>query len=186
VGRVVAAVLVVVTGIAALGACGGSGDGPTGDAAGGSRSTAAGVAPGQAPCPVDALDGAEKPVTIRLWNTQVRANADELKRQVERFHAAQDDVRVQVVHVPTYDDILAKYKAGLTSGSGDLPDVGQFEDTMVQVLLDSRSTVSMQSCADRDHFPLDDFLPRTTTFYSVRGKLVAMPWVCLLYTSRCV
>lgn len=172
VGRCPMIVVVVVVGALVAVACGGGGGKAR---SGGSGSE--GVASGQAPCPVDALAGAEKPVTIRLWHTQVRANVEELERQVARFHAAQGDVRVKLVHVPTYEDMLAKYKAGLESGSGDLPDVGQFEETSVQTLLDSRSTVSMQSCVDRDGYPLDDFLPRTISYYSVDGKLVAMPWV---------
>jgi len=174
--RVAVAALVVATAAALLVACGGSDGGAPDKASGGSSAGGDGLAPGQAPCPIDALAEATKPVTIRMWHTQVRANAEELQRQVDRFNASQGDVRVKLVHVPTYAEILSKYKAGLSSGSGDLPDVGQFEDTSVQLLLDSRSTVSMQSCVDRDHYPLDDFLARTITFYSVGGKLVAMPW----------
>jgi len=164
---VLAVVAVVVAG-AALAACGGSGSGSDS----GGRSAA-----DQAPCPVDALDGAKKPVRIRFWHQQVRANADELKRQVDRFNSSQRDVRVQLVALPGYPESLAKYKSSLASGSGDLPDVGVFSENDVQTLLDSHSTVSMQSCVDRSHYSLDDFVPRTVSYYTVRGKLVSMPWI---------
>ncbi|MGZ7254078.1 hypothetical protein ACXWO5_10705, partial [Streptococcus pyogenes] len=60
---------------------------------------------------------------------------------------------------------------------GDLPDVGVFSENDVQTLLDSRSTVSMQSCVDRSRYSLDDFVPRTISYYTVRGRLVSMPWI---------
>lgn len=163
--RLAAALAAVALAAAALAACGGGGSGddaaPAGD---------------QAECPVDALRGAKKPVTIRFWNVLARDNLDELRRQTKEFNSSQDDVRVQLVQLTGYPDLLTKYKAGLNTGSGDLPDLAGFEETTVQTLLDSHSTVMIQSCVDRDHYPLDDFIPRTISYYSVGGKLRAMPW----------
>jgi len=130
----------------------------------------------QAECPVDALAGARKPVTIRFWNVLARDNLDVLKRQTARFNSSQHDVRVELVQQTGYPELLAKYKAGLSTGSGDLPDLAGFEETTVQTLLDSHSTVMIQSCVDGDHYDLDDFVPRTISYYSVGGKLRAMPW----------
>lgn len=160
----VASVLALASG--ALVACGG----------GGGSGEEASPAGDQAPCPVDALADAKKPVTIRFWHVLARENLDELKRQTAEFNSSQDEVRVQLVTQTGYPDLLSKYKGGLSSGSGDLPDLAGFEETTVQTLLDSRSTVMMQSCIDRDHYSLDDFVPRTISYYSVGGKLRAMPW----------
>ncbi len=144
----------------ALGACGGGG----GD----------GSSSGPSGCPLDALAKAKSPVEIKFWHAQARANLDELKRQTDLFNASQSKVRVKLVDQTGYVESLQKYKAGLESG--DLPDLAQFEETAVQTLLDSRSTVTLQDCVDRDHYDLSDFIPRTISYYTVDGKLRALPW----------
>ena len=125
-------------------------------------------------CPVDALTKAKSPVTITFWHSQARANLDELKRQISEFESMQDKVRVKLVDQTGYRETFEKYKAGLSSG--DLPDLGQFEETTVQQLLDSRSTVTMADCVAADHYRTSDFLPRALGYYTVDGKLRAMPW----------
>jgi sn-glycerol 3-phosphate transport system substrate-binding protein len=156
-GRVVVAVGVALALVVA--ACGGGGDDSSS---------------GRTGCPVDALERADGPVTIRFWHVQARANLDELKRQVERFHASQSKVRVKLVDQTAYPELLQKYKAGLTTG--DLPDLAQFEETAVQTLLDSQSTVTIADCVRRDRYDLSDFVPRTISYYSVEDELRALPW----------
>ena len=83
-------------------------------------------------------------------------------------------MHVSLLQFPNYQDLLTKYLGGLSSG--DLPDLFQPEDTTVQRLIDSRSTVPMQACVDADHYSLKDFLPRATGFYSYDNVLQGMPW----------
>jgi sn-glycerol 3-phosphate transport system substrate-binding protein len=153
IGGVVALMLVLT-------ACGGGGGGDSSGARTG--------------CPIDALDRADGPVTIRFWHVQARANLEELRRQVDRFHASQTRVRVRLVDQTAYPELLQKYRAGLTTG--DVPDIAQFEETAVQTLLDSRSTVTMGDCVRRDRYDLADFVPRTISYYTVEGELRALPW----------
>jgi sn-glycerol 3-phosphate transport system substrate-binding protein len=156
--------------ILVLGACGGGGGGDAGQATG---------------CPVRALDGVKDPVTIRFWHVQARANLDELKRQVARFEATHPKIRVKLVDQTGYPELLQKYKAGLSSG--DVPDLAQFEETTVQTLLDSKSTVTMGDCVKADRYDLSDFVPRTISYYTVQDELRSMPWnvsnPVLLYDS---
>jgi sn-glycerol 3-phosphate transport system substrate-binding protein len=147
----------------ALGACGGGGSTKSSNGGGSS-----------AKCPVDALKNAKGPVDIRFWHIQQRANLDELVRQVDEFNASQKKVHVTLVAQTGYKELFEKFKAGLTSG--DLPDVGQFEETTVQQLIDSRSTLPIQACVDADHYSLSDFLPRAISYYTVDDELQAMPW----------
>jgi sn-glycerol 3-phosphate transport system substrate-binding protein len=149
----------IVALVVALGACGGGG---------GSSSS------GSTGCPLDALDAAKGPVEIRFWHVQTRANLDELKRQTDEFNASQSKIRVKLVNQTGYKESLQKYKAGLSNG--DLPDLAQFEETAVQTMLDSKSTVTLQDCVDRDKYSLTDFIPRTISYYTVGGKLRALPW----------
>jgi sn-glycerol 3-phosphate transport system substrate-binding protein len=143
-----------------LGACSGGGDNESSDA--------------QAGCPLDALAKAKQPVEIRFWNVQQRANLDELNRQTALFNSSQSKVHVTLVNQAGYIESLQKYKAGLSNG--DLPDLAQFEETSVQTLLDSQSTVTLQDCVDADHYDLSDYIPRTISYYTVDQKLRALPW----------
>lgn len=125
-------------------------------------------------CPVATLRKAKGPVQITFWHSQARANLTELQRQISAFEASQDKVRVKLVDQTGYRESFEKYKAGLTSG--DLPDLGQFEETTTQQLLDSESTVPIAACIAADHYDTSDFLPRALGYYTVGGKLRAMPW----------
>lgn len=125
-------------------------------------------------CPVAALRKAKGPVQITFWHSQARANLTELQRQISAFEASQDKVRVKLVDQTGYRESFEKFKAGLTSG--DLPDLGQFEETTTQQLLDSESTVPISACVAADHYDTSDFLPRSLGYYTVGGKLRAMPW----------
>ena len=168
--RVAALAVLAALALAGAAACGGddAGDGESSEGSG----------DGGAPkCPHGALDdlaASEKPVEITFWHTQLASNEDVLKAIVQRFHAAQDDVRVKLVQSPGERETLAKYKAGFESG--DLPDLVELEDTVIQTMIDSHSTVAIQDCGDADDYDLSDFLPQALGFYSTEGVLRAMPW----------
>ncbi len=160
-------------------ACGGGDDDSTGSTGGtdgagdgGGGGGASEVDPSE--CGLDAFADATKPVEITFWHVMARANAEALQELVKRFNAAQDDVRVDLVQQPGYQESLTKYKSGLETG--DLPDVVQLEETTVQLMIDSQSTVPMQACVEADDYALDDFLPRATAYYSTEDILRSMPW----------
>ncbi|GIU88313.1 MAG: ABC transporter substrate-binding protein [Acidimicrobiia bacterium] len=153
-----------------LAACGGAGDG-----------TPAG--PGDGPVPVDPAAcglaqfedaAADGPVEITFWHTMNRTNAEWLRATIDAFHEAQPDVRVELVQFPGYEDVFTRYTAGLSTG--DLPDLVQLEETTVQKVIDSRSTVPVQACVDADRYDTGPFLPRALAYYSYQGVLHAMPW----------
>jgi sn-glycerol 3-phosphate transport system substrate-binding protein len=120
------------------------------------------------------LAAASKPVRVTLWYVQAAQAGNVVPDLVKRFEASQDDVRVRLLKFPSYDDLYAKYRASMESG--DLPDVTQMEETKVQTLLDSRTTIPMQACVDADGYSTSDFLPRATAYYTTDGVLRAMPW----------
>lgn len=125
-------------------------------------------------CPVKALAKAEGPVEITLWHVQQAKNEEILVDLVEQFEAQQDDVRVNLVNQATYPDIFAKYRAALETG--DLPDLVQMDESAIQFMVDSQSTVPIESCVKADRYSLDDFLPQAIEHYSTRDVLRAMPW----------
>jgi sn-glycerol 3-phosphate transport system substrate-binding protein len=152
-----------------LAACGGGG----GTSSSSSSAAPAGVV-NPAACGLSALAGATKPVNITLWHVMTQSNNDWLVNAINQFNSSQGDVHVTLLQLPSYPDLFTKFKAGLSSG--DLPDVAQFEDTTVQQLIDSQSTIPVQDCINAGHYDTSDYLPRTLKFYSLNGVQWSMPW----------
>jgi len=125
-------------------------------------------------CGLSALSRARTPVQITMWHTMTQTNNTWLENAVGQFNSAQSKVHVTLVQQPDYPSEFVKYKAGLSSG--DLPDVVQFEDTTVQQLVDSQSTVPVQDCIAASHYSLNDYLPRALAFYRYHGVQQSMPW----------
>lgn len=125
-------------------------------------------------CGLSALAKARTPVQITLWHTMTQTNNTWLQNAVQQFDSSQSKVRVTLVQQPDYPSEFVKYKAGLTSG--DLPDVAQFEDTTVQQLVDSHSTVPVADCIAASHYSVSDYLPRALAFYKYRGVQQSMPF----------
>src|SRR4029079_19150407 len=73
-----------------------------------------------------------------------------------------------------YEDILRKWVQGL--GTGDLPDVGQLEDTATQQMIDTRSIVPVSACIKADHYDTSDILDRVIERYTVDGTVYPMPF----------
>lgn len=131
------------------------------------------VQDGGATCPVKALNSGE-PVEITFWHQMTAENEVVLQGLVAAFEGEHPDISVSLVNQTTYVDLFEKYSAGLQTG--DLPDLGQFEDTTIQQLVDSQSTIPMASCVKADKYSLKDFLPRTLAFYTTQGTLRSMPF----------
>ncbi|MCB0959379.1 MAG: ABC transporter substrate-binding protein [Acidimicrobiales bacterium] len=127
-----------------------------------------------ADCGLDALAAATGPVEITFWHTMARSNAEWLEAATDEFNRSQDRVHVALAQQPNYQDAFTKYKAGLQSG--DLPDLVQMEETVVQQMIDSRSTIPVQACIDAEDYDLEPFLPRALAYYEAGGVQRAMPW----------
>jgi sn-glycerol 3-phosphate transport system substrate-binding protein len=123
---------------------------------------------------MSALAKARTPVQITMWHTMTQTNNTWLQGAVATFNSSQGKVHVNLVQQPDYPSEFTKYKAGLQSG--DLPTLAQFEDTTVQQLVDSHSTVPVQDCISASHYSLGDYLPRTLAFYRFHGVQQSMPW----------
>jgi sn-glycerol 3-phosphate transport system substrate-binding protein len=125
-------------------------------------------------CGQSALAKARGPVQITMWHTMTQTNNTWLQDTVAQFNAAQRKIHVTLVQQPDYPSEFVKYKAGLSSG--DLPTLAQFEDTTVQQLVDSHSTVPVADCIAATHYRLSDYLPRALAFYRYRNVQQSMPF----------
>jgi len=182
-GRVI--VSVVVLALVAASACGGgsskkatrpsasrsSGPSSAGSAAAGPSTAGKTKLPA---CPLDALKKASGPVEITLWHPMTRTNLDALKAMVAAFEASQPKVKVKLVNQTSYDDVLEKFRAGLSTG--DLPDVVMLGETSLQVAIDSKAMLPAQSCVDADHYDTADLVERIRSYYTVQGVLWPLPF----------
>ena len=128
-------------------------------------------------CPVAALPRPNGRSRSRSGTRRPAANLTELERQIAAFEATQDKVRVNLVDQTGYRESFEKYKAGLSSG--DLPDLGQFEETTVQQLLDSESTVASRRMRRRRS------LRHVRLLAAVHRLLHGRPACCARCRGRC-
>ncbi len=166
--RVVVLGLVLVL---AAAACDGGGD-DAGDGTGADTGEASGVDPAE--CGLEEFDAAEKPVEITFWHQQTDSNEEALVALTDEFNASQIDVVVELVQFPEYEDVFTKWRAGLEGE--ELPTVAVLEETAVQSMVDSQSTVPVEACVEADDYDLDDFLPQAVGYYTTQDVLRAMPW----------
>jgi sn-glycerol 3-phosphate transport system substrate-binding protein len=127
------------------------------------------------PCPVGAAKKAKsKPVQLTFWHAMNDVRETTLQKLTDQFNSSQKNVKVDLVNQVSYESLFDKYKAGL--GSGQLPDIAQFEDTSLQSAIDSQGVLPVGACVKADHYSLKDFIPRTTAYWTVGGQLIGMPF----------
>ncbi|MGE0309941.1 MAG: ABC transporter substrate-binding protein, partial [Acidimicrobiia bacterium] len=136
-------------------------------------------------CPADALAKAKQPVEITMWHSMSGSNATVLGDLVNTYNGSQSAVKVSLVYQGTYDESLSKYIAALRGG--DLPDLMQTEETAMQLMVDSKSTVPAQACVDASKYDTSDYLGEVLDQYRIGGVLVTMPFQLsnpVLYYNR--
>jgi sn-glycerol 3-phosphate transport system substrate-binding protein len=151
-------------------ACGGGGGDDDGAAPGPSTDEVAD--PNR--CPVDALDAATAPVDITFWHAMPAANETTLKALADDYNASQDRVRVNLVFKGTYNETLEGYRAA--ARSGDLPNLVQLEETAIQQLVDSETSIPAAACIEASGFDTSDILPRVLDEFTVADTLWPMPF----------
>jgi sn-glycerol 3-phosphate transport system substrate-binding protein len=138
-------------------------------AAGGGSGGGTAAAPGP-----DALNGAPQ-VELTFWHGMSGANGDALTKLTDQFnqqHAGK--IHVNLAYKNTYDDTLAAYKAGISSGQ--LPDIVQMYDIGTRFMIDSKSILPIQSFVDADKYDVSDIQPNIAGYYTVDGALQSMPF----------
>lgn len=117
---------------------------------------------------------AKKPVTITWWHSMSGTNQKVLEKIVSDFNASQSDVQVQAVFQGKYDESLNKLKATIGSDSG--PDLIQTYEIGSKFMIDSKLITPVQNFVDADHFDLSQLEPNIIRYYTIGGKLNAMPF----------
>ncbi|MCC5953581.1 MAG: ABC transporter substrate-binding protein [Acidimicrobiia bacterium] len=117
-------------------------------------------------CPVDALDDADGPVEVVLWNTFTAEPLRTATELVAEYNDSQDRVVVRLENQGvTYEEIQRQFNTAIRSD--DLPGLVHLEDTQTQFMADSGVIVPAEACAEADGYDLDRFLPVVRSYYSV-------------------
>lgn len=119
-------------------------------------------------------DAAKTPVKITWWHSMSGTNAKAIDQIVSDFNASQSDIQVQAVFQGAYDESLNKLKASLGSNSG--PDLIQTYEIGSKFMIDSKMITPVQNFIDADGFDLTQLEPNITRYYTIDGKLNAMPF----------
>ena len=151
------ALLGVVILALALSACGGKEGGEEGGVA---RETAGPTAAG--------------PVSIDFWHSEAAANEATLQSLIDRFNASQGQVRVRPLYQGNVHDLILKLVNSLPSGN--VPALVELVEANVQIIVDSGAVTPVQQFIDAEGYDLSDFDEKLVQYYTVDGKLYAMPW----------
>jgi sn-glycerol 3-phosphate transport system substrate-binding protein len=113
-------------------------------------------------------------------------NTAALQKMVDGFNESQNTYKVVPIYQGGYPDSLKKLVASF--GTSAMPALVQLDDIELRFMVDSQATVPPQDFIDRDlatsgagqGYPppidLSDFEPRAIDYYTLDGKLQAMPF----------
>jgi sn-glycerol 3-phosphate transport system substrate-binding protein len=113
-------------------------------------------------------------VEITLWHMEVASNLNALQELVRRYNNSQSEVKVKLAFQGNAEEEMAKLLASL--GGGDLPAIVYLNEENAQRVIDSGAATPVQEFIDREKYDLSDFAPKLIQYYTVDGKLWAMPF----------
>ena len=117
------------------------------------------------------------PVEITMWHAEVASNLDTLQKLVRRYNSSQNEVRVKLAFQGSDEELMTKLVASLHGG--ELPNVIHVAEFHTQRLIDSGAVTPVQEFVDRENYDLSDINEKLVKYYTVGGKLWAMPFVCV-------
>jgi sn-glycerol 3-phosphate transport system substrate-binding protein len=126
-----------------------------------------------------------KTVEISLWHTEVASNLNTIESLVRRFNSEQSEVKVKLAYQGQDEEEMTKLVASL--GGGEVPTIAYLAEIHVQRLIDSGAVVPVQEFIDAEKYDLSDLDEKAVKFYTLDGKLWAMPFagaVPLLYYDK--
>lgn len=125
------------------------------------------------PCPVDALDAADRPVEITFWHGLGNELETALIDTVADYNASQDRVVVELQNQISYEAIADKY---IQSSVDDRPDVLQVPEYVVQAFAQSDTFVPVEACIEASGYDTSEFLDRTLSAYVFEGVQWGLPF----------
>jgi len=117
-------------------------------------------------------------VEITMWHSEVASNLDALQALVRSYNSSQSEVKVKLAFQGTDDEEMTKLVASLRGG--ELPNIAYLGEIITQRLIDSDAIAPTQEFIDRDGYDLSDLNKKAIDYYTLDGKLWAMPFATLV------
>ncbi|MEK3785749.1 MULTISPECIES: ABC transporter substrate-binding protein [Paenibacillus] len=118
--------------------------------------------------------GTGGPVKVTWWHSMSGNGEKAIQQIADKFNSSQSDIQVEAIYQGKYDDSLNKLKASMGSDSG--PDLIQVYEIGSKFMIDSKAITPVQQFIDKDQFDLSKLEPNITRYYTIDGKLNAMPF----------
>jgi sn-glycerol 3-phosphate transport system substrate-binding protein len=112
-------------------------------------------------------------VEITVWHHEVASNLDSIQALARRFNNSQSEVKVKLAYQGSVEDHIIKVLASAQGGS--LPTIVYMDEVFAQRLIDTGAFRPIQDFIDQENYDLSDFDPKVVQYYTVDGKLWAMP-----------
>lgn len=119
---------------------------------------------------------ADDAVTINLWHSMSGTNLEALQAIVSGFNDSQSDYVVVEANQGTYDESTGKFFN--MSGGDDAPAIIQIGEQNLQSMIDSAKVKAASDLIDTYDFDASDLIEQAVNFYTVDGKMWAMPFNC--------
>lgn len=114
------------------------------------------------------------PVKVVWWHSMGGELGKAVDKLVTDYNASQKNVVVEAVFQGTYDESLNKMKASMDSKSG--PSLIQVFEIGSRFMIDSKAITPIQTFIDKDKFDISQLEENILSYYTVDGKLNAMPF----------
>jgi sn-glycerol 3-phosphate transport system substrate-binding protein len=126
-------------------------------------------------CDATKLDSAAAsgPVNITFWHGLSNELGRELDKLTAAYNASQTKVKVNLEFQGGYEQTIDKY---LQSNTANRPDMVQMPEYMVQQMIDTKSLVPTQACAESAKYDTSPFLPQALGAYATEGVQWSMPF----------
>jgi len=125
-------------------------------------------------------------VEITLWHSEVASNLDTFQALTRRYNNSQNEVKVKLAFQGVeVSEFMAKLLASL--GGDQSPTMVYVTEGNAQRLIDSGAMAPVQEFIDREKYDLSDLDKKSVDYYTLDGKLWAMPFavdIPLLYYNK--
>jgi sn-glycerol 3-phosphate transport system substrate-binding protein len=130
--------------------------------------------------------GSAQPISqdgLTIWHAMGGGNGEVLQSLADQFEE-ESGISVNLVFQDSYEGVLTKTLGALDSGQ--VPDLAQIDSLFAQQVLGTGAVEPVENLLS-DDFPMDDFLPNVTSFFTVDGALQSMPFNnsnCIMYYNK--
>ncbi len=118
--------------------------------------------------------GSAEPVNdeLTLWHAMGGGNGETLNALGDQFEK-ETGISITMQFQDSYESVLTNFLGALESG--EVPDFAQIDSLFAKQVLDTGRVEPVEELLS-DGFPVEDFLPNVTSFFTVDGTLQSLPF----------